>query len=158
MDFDLDSPDRIAARVPRKGWGRPYAAISADIDRYPVEQVAWARQLAVEHRLPLNLTVGELLVHMDKMNRASGRVGYLREDLLRREGAVPTEATVHVDLAGQYAALGDAIREELAARGINGQLYQAIHDAIIAAIQRVQGGTHDDHRDGPEPERMDDDG
>lgn len=140
----------------RRRWGRPYAAISADIDRWPIRNVGWARALAEALGVDENRTIGELLVHCDKRNRAVGRVGFLREDLLRREGAVPTEATVHVDIASQYAMLGKLIREGLDKRGLNGEVLQAVHDAIVEAVTRMQEGT--DAADADGADRLDDRG
>ena len=122
-----------------------YARLSAKIDRMHVHAVPWAADIAERMGLASHdLTVGELLAHCDKMHRANGVAGYLREDLLRREGRVPAELTVGLDLAGQYERLGGRIREALKRRGLNGEIVQAVAEAIREAVEAVEEGDGDD--------------
>lgn len=78
--------------------GRPkntYGDQSRKLDKTPVRELKWARELYVkllggtQNEIPEAYTVGELMLHSDRLNRARGKVGYLVEDNNRKFGKVP---------------------------------------------------------------------
>lgn len=94
--------------------GRPrkvsYAKLSAGVDAMPASGEPWAVEICKMLRLDSNkLTCGEVLIRADKVNRAKGGVGYLREDNNRCEGRVPIRAEIAIEMQIAFQAAAEIV-------------------------------------------------